>query len=1021
MEKNQNDCDCEMEAAGKFLSGRLKESPAFGSVYRVQLNREFTFRQACEIIPYLKKLGVDAVYCSPYLEAVPGSLHGYNVANPHSINPEIGTAEDFEAFCAALRENGLKQVLDVVPNHMGISGNNNRWWMDVLENGPSSIYSHFFDINWNPVKKELEDKILLPILGDYYGRVLENEEIRLSFSEGGFVVTYYGYRLPVAPKTYPMILESGIHELEEGAGKEHPDYLEYLSIITAFRNLPLRTERDPQKISERNREKQIAKQRLTALLERSGAIREFVEGRIRLFNGIKTNPKSFDALDRLLNEQSYRIAYWRVASEEINYRRFFDINELASIRIEDEKVFEAYHELIFRLIREGKVHGLRVDHPDGLYNPPAYFENLQLYYLRGKILRPVGNGESVMPELASIPAETRRGFLRLLGEKAALHRPPLFVVVEKILDHDEDLPENWMVDGTVGYEFLNALNGLFVKQPNAGAFSDIYENFIGHKINFEQVVYEKKKFFALIHMASEINNLGHLLDQISEKDRAYRDFTRNNLTLAIRELIACFPVYRTYISPEDTEVTERDRRFIHQAVERAKMRTPALNPAVYDFLRDILLLKLDSDLEGDEKRVYRDVVLRFQQLTGPIMAKGLEDTAFYIYNRLVSLNEVGGDPFRFGYSAESFHRQNAERNRNWPLAFLTTSTHDTKRSEDLRMRVNTLSENPEEWKINISKWAAVNEKHKTPIREVLEPRRNTEYFIYQTLLGVWPDEMPSGKALEVLIRRLEDYLVKAVREGKIYSNWINPNFEHENAVKKFLRGILASPEENPFLEMFLPVQRKISRLGKLNALSALVLKEASPGVTDHYQGTEVFEYSLVDPDNRRPVDFNLRRKMLDRVFSGASNAEAREAFIRQETAGPSDGAMKIFMLRECLALRSRYPDLFVGGEYFPLEVEGERKENVVALIRKKGPQIVLAAAARFFSELVTDGDGSPTGDAVWKDTRILLPKNLPMPEPLKDVFTRRDIPVHHAEKKRCLKASDVFALLTASWATNLEI
>jgi len=989
------------------------------SVYRVQLNRNFTFKHAKALVPYFKELGIEAVYCSPYFQAVPGSMHGYNVTDPNSINPEIGTPEEYSNFCDALAQNDMGHILDVVPNHMGVMGDGNRWWVDVLENGPCSLYAQYFDIDWKPVKQELWGKVLLPVLGDFYGRVLENQEMRLVFQNGGFTVFYQTHCFPIDPKTYAVILESNIDELMKDMGQESQDYLEYLSIITAFKNLPSAAECLPEKMIERSREKEIAKRRLAALVERCEKLRDFIENRVLLFNGDKNDPKSFNPLDQLLNLQSYRLTFWAVASQEINYRRFFDINELAAIRIEDEKVFKAYHETLYKKIREGKVSGLRIDHPDGLYDPSKYFLRLQREYLLQMVLKE--SEESLHKEEedpAQIDEDAARETLERLLVNEFSSSPAFYVVAEKILGSKEFLPENWDIHGTVGYDFLNALNGLFVDTENQQAFGKLYEDYIGHTIDFDELVYNKKKFFGLVPMASEINALGYRLDRISETNRNYRDFTRNDLTVAIREVIAGFSVYRTYVHPDSATVSERDEKYICEAVEKARKKTPALNPAVYDFLKDVLLLRIDNEAGNEESILYKDFVLRFQQLTGPIMAKGVEDTSFYVYNRLLSLNEVGGDPFCFGYTRKKFHEQNIQRNKRWPCSMINSSTHDTKRSEDVRMRINVLSEIPNEWKSVIAEWAKLNHKFKTSINGVLEPRPNTEYFIYQTLIGVLPDEDLAGDAMDSFVERIWQYALKAIREAKIYTSWSKPDIAYEEAVNRFIKAILAQSDSNNFLKSFIPFQKKMSFLGKLNGLSATLLKIASPGVVDIYQGNETWCYALVDPDNRRRVDFEGKIRVFGEtkkyLESGASENLSACGFTLEDLE-----RLKLIYTWKTLIFRRQNKELFVGGEYIPVEIKGDHERNVVAFIRKRGKKIALAVAARFFTPCLSNTKKSLSPD-FWKNTEIVWPKDLEPPEKLRDVVFDNRIDITKQTQNATIRITDLFKHAFACLLTNDE-
>ena len=996
-----------------FIRERTHSARGPSSVYRLQFNRDFTFTKAAEIVPFLRNLGIDAVYSSPYFQTPPGSPHGYNITDPNRINPEVGTEIEFDWFCKTLKDNDMTQILDVVPNHMGISGGHNRLWLDVLENGPSSEYARFFDINWEPLKRELQDKVLLPILGDYYGRVLERQEIFLAYDQGRFTVNYYETALPINPRSYPLILEHQLDELREKMGENDRDFLEFLSVVKAFRDLPPSNTRNPDQVRERNREQEISKRRLAALSERSRSVQKFIEGRIRAFNGLQGQPRSFDLLDGLLNRQSYRLAFWRVASEEINYRRFFDVNDLAAIRMEDPAVFNYCHHLIFRLVQEGKVQGLRIDHPDGLYYPREYFRKLQARYLYHALASSAAARDGGDPG-----GDLERRIEKIYREEFP-SAAPFYVVAEKILDRKESLPEDWNIQGTVGYDFLNVLNGVFIRSDQEKAFDEFYESFIGHDIDLEELIYAKKKFFALVHMASEINMLGFILNTISEQNRLFRDLTLNNLTLAVREVIACFPVYRTYISPEDDSVSKRDEKYIRIAIEKARVRTPALNAEVYDFLCDILLLKLDAHARPEQRRLHRDFVLRFQQLTAPVMAKGMEDTVFYIDNRFVSLNEVGGDPGHFGHSIPDFHKQNLERAARWPYNLLATSTHDSKRSEDIRMRLDVLSELPDEWKAAVPKWAALNEKHKTMQGSTLEPRRNTEYFVYQTLIGAWPNEPMSDGEQAAFADRLWEYLRKSAREAKIYTNWTHPNLDYEKALEKFLRGILSPGEDNAFLRMFLPFQKKVAAYGMLNSLSASALKIGSPGVADFYQGNELWTYRLVDPDNRRPVDYRLRahflRELQQQVLAGTPQQELASGLMRAR----ADGRIKLYFLWKLLNLRSQYPELFLDGKYIPLKVEGERTSDLVAFLRIREDQAVIVLGGRFFTELAGNAEDPVLAPEQWKDTAVFLPPEAP--GEWKEIFTGRDVSAAGRDGARTISAADALGAMPAACLTNLTL
>jgi (1->4)-alpha-D-glucan 1-alpha-D-glucosylmutase len=742
------------------VSDLLRESLAGrripSATYRLQLNQDFTFYDAGALAPYLRELGVTACYVSPVLQARPGSSHGYDVSDHGRLNPDLGGEQGFEIFAAALRDQGLGMILDAVPNHMGIGDSSNVWWMDVLENGPASVYAPYFDIDWHPVNPDLQNKVLLPLLEDQYGHVLEDGKLRLGYQEGAFFLWYHQARLPIAPCTYPAILERPLTHLAEALGEQHPHLRELRSILTALRYLPPRTELASDKVLERHREKEVIKRRLADLCAVCPDIQAAVEVSVQQLNGSPGDPRSFDLLDTLIERQAYRLAFWRVAAEEINYRRFFDINELAAIRMELPEVFQSTHQILFRLLAEGKATGLRIDHPDGLRDPATYFQQLQLHYVLARAdLALGGRPEGLARAVAgSLPVEP--------GPDKGPAGWPLYIVAEKILMEGEQLPPDWAVHGTTGYDFLNQVNRLFVDRETREAFDRIYQSFTGAASGYDQRVSSAKKMTMLVSMASEINALAHQLDRIAERNRRCRDFTLNSLAFALREVIACLPVYRTYIMGPKA-VSRRDRLVVEEAIEEAKRRNPRTAEAVFDFLHDAVLLSgVDDFPEADRPRLV-EWALKLQQLTGPIMAKSVEDTVFYTYNRLASLNEVGGSPDQYGISVAAFHRQNAERLERWPHSLLATSTHDTKRSEDVRARLNALSEMPAEWQAALARWGRLNSSKKTVVEDQPAPDRNDEYLLYQTLLGTWPSESPTGEALAQFRERIAAYMHKATK------------------------------------------------------------------------------------------------------------------------------------------------------------------------------------------------------------------------------------------------------------------
>ncbi|MFN7945055.1 MAG: malto-oligosyltrehalose synthase [Blastocatellia bacterium] len=912
------------------------------ATYRVQFNQHFTLAQAAAMTDYLHALGISDIYASPLFAARPGSLHGYDVTDHSRLNPELGSRDDFNRFADRLRQYAMGLVMDVVPNHMCIAGSGNQWWNDVLENGPGSDYARFFDIDWHPPKQNLDNKVLLPVLGDQYGRVLENQEIRLNYQRGTLSANYYETRLPIAPRTSSLILRAALEKIRPQLDESNPHRLELESIITALSHLPPRTETDPEKIKERRREKEIIKRRLAALTAASRVVQRAVAEVISDFNGRKSEPRSFDRLEELLAEQAYRLCFWRVAADEINYRRFFDVNELAAIRVEESKVFAAVHELIFRLMKDGHVTGLRIDHIDGLYDPARYLRDLQRGAARA--LKQAG--------------------LKTTGDRAC------YVVVEKILGPDEQLPEDWAADGTTGYDFLNLLNGVFVRTESESPFRRLYQRLTGQSQKFADVAYEGKKHVLHAAMSGELHVLARRLDRISEQHRYSRDFTLNSLQSALAEVIACFPVYRSYVRPGQREVSDDDRRHISRAIRQATRRNPAVSPSIYDFIASLLLLRDPDGLDESQLQERREFVMRFQQLTGPVTAKGVEDTAFYRYYPLASLCEVGGEPSRFGVTIEQFHRENQKRQQRWSHTMLATSTHDTKRSEDVRARLNALSEIPARWYRAVRRWEKLNQPHKKLIDDASVPDSNEEYLIYQTLLGAWPLKIGSDDERQTFVQRIQDYLTKAIREARIHSSWISANEEYEQAVRDFAAQILQP--QNPFLSDFLEFQAPVARAGMFNSLAQTLLKITAPGVPDFYQGTEIWDFSLVDPDNRRPVDYELRRRLLNQLSDDETGLSPDQT--GQLLQQPEDGSIKLFITSRALRFRRAHRELFERGDYAPVQVNGQRARHAVAFARQHGAQSVIVAVARFFLEL-NAGASLPVGE-VWNETSLMLNEKL---------------------------------------------
>jgi (1->4)-alpha-D-glucan 1-alpha-D-glucosylmutase len=938
------------------------------STYRVQFGEQFTFADACQAAAYLRRLGIGDLYGSPAFHAT--SPHGYDINDHRQMNPALGGASGFERLLDQLHWLGLGYVMDVVPNHMGIAGGDNPWWNNVLENGQASPYASYFDIDWYPLKSEMQGQVLLPILGDQYGRVLERGELRLELSQGAFSLRYGERSLPIDPGSYAQLLQPACDRLAKQLPADDPTLMELQSILTALQYLPGRDTTEPDQVAERQREKDVIKRRLASLMDSAEQIRVAVEQTLAEFNGNAEDPASFDRLDALIASQAYRLAFWRVAAEEINYRRFFDINELAAIKMERPEVFHEAHELVMSLVGRGAVTGLRVDHPDGLWDPQRYFSDLQ----RAAVV--AWAQAALEAELGPLEADERQALAQAAQEQAAAidAARPLYLLAEKIVEHNERLPTGWAIHGTTGYEFLNVLGGLFVDRSSEKALTETYERFIGGQPRLRDMVYHAKRLILRTSMASELNVLAHALDRIAQHNRHYRDFTLGSLTEVLREAIATFPVYRSYISEQTSELDPHDREAIEQAVRLARRRNPELDGSLFDFLHDLLLLQLPGTPEAQAEQ--RHFVMRFQQLSGPVMAKGLEDTAFYLYNRLIALNEVGGDPGVFGLTPADFHRYNREHRRAWPHTMLATSTHDTKRSEDVRARIAVLSEMPRRWHSAVGHWRRLNRAKKQRVEEQLFPSANDEYLLYQSLVGAWPLDALDGNVPDAFVERVVAYMAKAANEGKVHTSWLNPNPDYDQALEQFVRQVLA---DQRFLADFLPLQREVAQFGALNALAQVTLKFAAPGVPDLYQGNECWNFSLVDPDNRRPVDFGVLATTLTALEQQAQGKPWRD-LARELAERWQDGRIKLWVTHRALCHRRAHPELYCAGNYQPVEATGAAAEHLVAFARTLGQQTVIAVAPRLLRRLtkqLTSSNNSTfqplRGSAPWQGTTLALP------------------------------------------------
>jgi (1->4)-alpha-D-glucan 1-alpha-D-glucosylmutase len=855
------------------------------STYRIQLRAEFGFDEAAAIAGYLAELGISHLYCSPYLQAARGSTHGYDVIDPNRVNDELGGEEGHARLGAALAAHGLGQVLDIVPNHMAITGDGergNRWWWDVLENGPASRYARFFDVDWHSPQARLHDTVLLPILGDHYGRVLEAGELELVRRGGRFEIHYHEHRMPVAPRSLDLLTA----EAARRCGS--PD-LAFISDSCEL--LPPATATDRASITRRHRDKEVLAGQLARLADEAPEVARALDEAVAEVNA---DP---DRLDALLQRQNYRVAFWRTAGQELDYRRFFDVHTLVGLRMEDERVFADTHALVLRWLREGVLDGVRIDHPDGLRDPEEYLERLR--------------------------------------DEA----PEAWIVVEKILERDEPLRDSWPVEGTTGYDFLARVGALLVDPAGEGALTDLYGELTGETTDWPAMVREKKLLILGDLLASDVNRLAEAFLEVCERHRRHRDYTRFELRQALREVAADFPVYRTYVRAEIGAVAGLDRHYVDAAVAAARAARPDLSAELFDFFRDLLLLEARGEPESE-------LVMRFQQLTGPAMAKGVEDTAFYNFHRLVALNEVGGNPGDFGLALAAFHRAGAEAAERWPAAMLATSTHDTKRSEDVRARLSLLAEIPERWGEAVRRWQANNARHKRGDF----PDRNAEYLLYQTLVGAWP----------ITSERAAQFMEKAVREAKVHTSWMRTNAEYEETLRAFVGAVLGDAGFTADLAAFVA---PLVAPGRVNSLAQTLLKLTSPGVPDFYQGTDLWDLSLVDPDNRRPVDYELRRRLLAELKAGLDTEMTAEEIL----ARADDGLPKLWLIHRGLHLRRRRPAAFgAEGSYEPLHAAGPRADHAVAFLR--GGEVA-ALAPRWPLRLAGDWQGTvlelPAGR--WRD------------------------------------------------------
>lgn len=840
------------------------------STYRIQLNSQFGFDAAAELVPYLEELGFDYLYCSPYFQAAPGSTHGYDVVDHSHVNEELGGTPAFERMCEAIERNGLRQILDIVPNHMAITGRENPWWWDVLENGPSSAYAVYFDVDWEPPEHRIRNILLMPVLADQYGVVLAAGKLRISRAGADFVVGFDNRTFPLAPRSLRLILAAAAQIYAS-------DSLAYLA--DAFAELPAAASTDRGSIARRNRDRRLMLTMLTKLMQDDPVIGTAIDRAIEQINS------DAGQLHEVLEAQNYRLADWRMAARDLGYRRFFDISTLVGLRMENVQVFEATHSLTLKWVNEGRLTGLRIDHIDGLRDPIGYLERL----------------------------------------RAAA--PNTWIVAEKILADDERLRESWPIDGTTGYDFASIVGRLFVDAAGAEPLTTLYREFTGDTADFQSLARAKKQLAMRGSLGSEINRLTAKFLEVCEAEILHRDHSRHELHEVLRAVLACEEVYRTY-AREPNELSREDERLVTKTIASAKVYRSDLDPRLFDFLGQILRLRVTNDAAVE-------LAMRFQQISAAVMAKGLEDTAFYCFNRMIALNDVGGNPDALGTTQHAFYQWSREIHKKWPHTMLATSTHDTKRSEDVRARLFVLSEIPSLWANACREWSEINRQY----RSGDYPDSNLEYHLYQAIVGTWPIEK----------ERIIQYAEKASREAKVYTSWTERNEEYEAALRKFIEGIFGDSRFRRGVEEFVA---GISDPGRVNSLAQTLIKLTAPGVPDFYQGCELWDLSLVDPDNRRPVDFGRRRALLSQI---------RDATPERVMERADEGLPKLWLIKQGLALRRRHPEWFgAEADIRRLRVRGSRADHAVAYVRAGS---VIAVAPRLTVKLGGD----------WRNTALELP------------------------------------------------
>ncbi len=881
------------------------------ATYRIQFHSGFGFQAASAVLEYLHHLGISDVYASPIFQARSGSTHGYDVVDPARINPELGSSRSFSELRKRIKRLEMGWIQDIVPNHMAFHPENNRL-MDVLEKGPSSAYHSYFDIDWDHPYPGLNGRVLAPFLGELYGEALDGGELVLKYSNGRLTVHYYDLSFPLKIESMAAVFQHNLEDLKRKLGEGHRDTIRFLGVLELLGSLKSRKKNQSQM-----KQLHMIKEMIEELYQENKTVRDHINNSLKDFNQAESSTVPYKALNDLLNQQYFRLSFWKTAMEEINYRRFFNINDLISVRMEVHGVFDDSHKLIKKYIDENFFSGLRVDHIDGLYHPGNYLRRLR----------------------------------RMAGNR--------YILVEKILDADEHLPDFFPVEGTTGYDWMNKVNGIFCAQDEEARIEKFYRRFTGLERSYSELAADKKRLIIGKNMAGDIDNLARRLKHIAEKHRSGQDFTMYGLKRALVEILARFSVYRSYNT--SGSVRDCDREVVRNAVQNAGRFIPEM---VHEclFIQQCLLMDWDESWDKEMQCAGEEFSLKFQQYSGPVMAKGFEDTLLYVYNPLISLNEVGGNPNRFGMDLSAFHAWNRERQKEQPFALNASATHDNKRGEDVRARINVLSEMPEAWDAKVKGWHKLNLPFKSRTKQGIAPDANDEYFLYQTLLGTYPFKAGEHSRYR---ERMKEYLIKAVREAKIHTAWLRPDQDYEQAFLDYFKGIIRP--NSPFMKDFIPFQRRIAYYGIFNSLSQVVLKVLLPGIPDFYQGCEFWDLSLVDPDNRRPVDYDSRRESLQEVMSHKD----RPGFLRQLWRNREDGLIKMFLIWITLRIRRDYRKVFEKGEYLPATVAGPRKNSIIAFMRTFKEQRILVAVPRMLTGVVNENQ--TLGQADWLNTRIILP------------------------------------------------